>query len=31
MLELMSEAGFAQCRWDGYLLRAAGLYRGIKA
>jgi hypothetical protein len=31
MLQLMREAGFAQCAWDGYLLHAAGLYRGIKA
>lgn len=30
MLELMREAGFGQCAWDGYLLRAAGLYRGSK-
>jgi demethylmenaquinone methyltransferase / 2-methoxy-6-polyprenyl-1,4-benzoquinol methylase len=31
MLQLMQEAGFAKCTWDAYLLRAAGLYRGIKA
>jgi demethylmenaquinone methyltransferase/2-methoxy-6-polyprenyl-1,4-benzoquinol methylase len=31
MLQLMREAGFTQCAWDGYLMRAAGLYRGIKA
>jgi demethylmenaquinone methyltransferase/2-methoxy-6-polyprenyl-1,4-benzoquinol methylase len=31
MLELMRDAGFANCAWDGYLLRAAGLYRGTKA
>lgn len=31
MLQLMHEAGFTNCAWDGYLLRAAGLYRGIKA
>ena len=31
MLSLMKEAGFADCAWDGYLLRAAGLYRGTKA
>lgn len=31
MLSLMQEAGFANCAWDGYLLRAAGLYRGTKA
>ena len=30
MLALMAEAGFADCAWDGYLLRAAGLYRGEK-
>jgi demethylmenaquinone methyltransferase/2-methoxy-6-polyprenyl-1,4-benzoquinol methylase len=30
MLELMQEAGFTKCTWDGYLLRAAGLYRGTK-
>lgn len=31
MLQLMQEAGFTNCAWDGYLLRAAGLYRGLKA
>ena len=31
MLQLMKEAGFTDCAWDGYLLRAAGLYRGNKA
>jgi demethylmenaquinone methyltransferase/2-methoxy-6-polyprenyl-1,4-benzoquinol methylase len=31
MLQLMDEAGFKDCRWEGYLLRAAGLYRGAKA
>jgi demethylmenaquinone methyltransferase/2-methoxy-6-polyprenyl-1,4-benzoquinol methylase len=31
MLRLMQEAGFTGCAWDGYLLRAAGLYRGSKA
>jgi hypothetical protein len=31
MLGLMQEAGFTGCAWDGYLLRAAGLYRGTKA
>lgn len=31
MLALMQEAGFTGCVWDGYLLRAAGLYRGTKA
>jgi demethylmenaquinone methyltransferase/2-methoxy-6-polyprenyl-1,4-benzoquinol methylase len=30
MLGMMREAGFAECAWDGYLLRAAGLYRGTK-
>ena len=30
MLSLMKDAGFADCAWDGYLLRAAGLYRGTK-
>ena len=31
MLSLMQDAGFTRCAWDGYLLRAAGLYRGTKA
>jgi demethylmenaquinone methyltransferase/2-methoxy-6-polyprenyl-1,4-benzoquinol methylase len=31
MLRLMEEAGFKRCAWDGYLLRAAGLYRGTKS
>jgi len=31
MLNLMQDAGFANCAWDGYFLRAAGLYRGTKA
>jgi demethylmenaquinone methyltransferase / 2-methoxy-6-polyprenyl-1,4-benzoquinol methylase len=31
MLKMMAEAGFAGSTWDGYLLRAAGLYRGVKA
>jgi demethylmenaquinone methyltransferase/2-methoxy-6-polyprenyl-1,4-benzoquinol methylase len=31
MLTLMRDAGFTNCAWDGYLLRAAGLYRGTKA
>ena len=31
MLQLMQGAGFTSCAWDGYFLRAAGLYRGIKA
>jgi demethylmenaquinone methyltransferase/2-methoxy-6-polyprenyl-1,4-benzoquinol methylase len=30
MLQLMRDAGFNHCRWDGFLLRAAGLYRGVK-
>ena len=30
MLKMLQEAGFTECGWDGYLLRAAGLYRGIK-
>jgi demethylmenaquinone methyltransferase/2-methoxy-6-polyprenyl-1,4-benzoquinol methylase len=30
MLRLMQEAGFTRCAWGGYLLRAAGLYRGSK-
>ena len=30
MLTMMREAGFADAAWDGYLLRAAGLYRGVK-
>jgi demethylmenaquinone methyltransferase/2-methoxy-6-polyprenyl-1,4-benzoquinol methylase len=31
MLQMMAEAGFTNSAWDGYLLRAAGLYRGVKA
>jgi demethylmenaquinone methyltransferase/2-methoxy-6-polyprenyl-1,4-benzoquinol methylase len=31
MLNLMQEAGFTNCAWEGFLLRAAGLYRGTKA
>ena len=31
MLRMMEEAGFVVGEWDGYLLRAAGLYRGVKA
>ena len=31
MLSLMRDAGFTNCAWDGYLLGAAGLYRGIRA
>jgi demethylmenaquinone methyltransferase/2-methoxy-6-polyprenyl-1,4-benzoquinol methylase len=30
MLGMMKEAGFVEGAWDGYLLRAAGLYRGVK-
>lgn len=30
MLRLMEDAGFTGVAWEGYLLRAAGLYRGIK-
>jgi demethylmenaquinone methyltransferase / 2-methoxy-6-polyprenyl-1,4-benzoquinol methylase len=30
MLTMIREAGFAEAAWDGYLLRAAGLYRGVK-
>ena len=30
MLGMMEAAGFADNDWDGYLLRAAGLYRGTK-
>jgi len=30
MLALLTEAGFQNAAWDGYLLRAAGLYRAIK-
>ncbi len=30
MLAMMRDAGFEPCAWDGYLLRAAGLYRGVK-
>jgi demethylmenaquinone methyltransferase/2-methoxy-6-polyprenyl-1,4-benzoquinol methylase len=31
MLSMLSSAGFTQTAWDGYFLRAAGLYRGTKA
>jgi demethylmenaquinone methyltransferase/2-methoxy-6-polyprenyl-1,4-benzoquinol methylase len=31
MLALLNAAGFTNASWDGYLLRAAGLYRAIKA
>ncbi|MGA8937784.1 MAG: bifunctional demethylmenaquinone methyltransferase/2-methoxy-6-polyprenyl-1,4-benzoquinol methylase UbiE [Acidobacteriaceae bacterium] len=30
MLGMMREAGFTDAAWDGYLLQAAGLYRGVK-
>jgi len=30
MLTMLSDAGFRDCAWDGYFLRAAGLYRAIK-
>jgi demethylmenaquinone methyltransferase/2-methoxy-6-polyprenyl-1,4-benzoquinol methylase len=30
MMAMMAEAGFVDAAWDGYLLRAAGLYRGVK-
>lgn len=30
MLRLMEEAGFEGCAWDAYLMRAAGLYRGVR-
>jgi demethylmenaquinone methyltransferase/2-methoxy-6-polyprenyl-1,4-benzoquinol methylase len=30
MLAMMADAGFADAGWDGYLLRAAGLYHGVK-
>jgi demethylmenaquinone methyltransferase / 2-methoxy-6-polyprenyl-1,4-benzoquinol methylase len=30
MLQLMDDAGLSNTRWDGYLLHAAGLYRGVK-
>ncbi len=30
MLALLREAGFDHACWDGYLLRAAGLYRAVK-
>jgi demethylmenaquinone methyltransferase/2-methoxy-6-polyprenyl-1,4-benzoquinol methylase len=31
MLQLMRDAGFTDCAWDGYLLHAAGLYSGVRA
>ena len=30
MLAMLTEAGFSEAAGDGYLLRAAGLYRGVK-
>jgi demethylmenaquinone methyltransferase/2-methoxy-6-polyprenyl-1,4-benzoquinol methylase len=30
MLAMLGDAGFAETAWDGYFLRAAGLYRGVK-
>jgi demethylmenaquinone methyltransferase/2-methoxy-6-polyprenyl-1,4-benzoquinol methylase len=30
MLAMLAEAGFTDAAWDGYLLRAAGLYRAVK-
>jgi demethylmenaquinone methyltransferase/2-methoxy-6-polyprenyl-1,4-benzoquinol methylase len=30
MFALMADAGFTDARWDGYLLRAAGLYLGTR-
>jgi demethylmenaquinone methyltransferase/2-methoxy-6-polyprenyl-1,4-benzoquinol methylase len=30
MLAMMADAGFVDAGWDGYLLRAAGLYYGVK-
>jgi len=30
MIALMTEAGFRDCAWDGYFLRAAGLYHATK-
>ena len=30
MISLLREAGFTNCAWDAYLLRAAGLYRAVK-
>jgi demethylmenaquinone methyltransferase/2-methoxy-6-polyprenyl-1,4-benzoquinol methylase len=30
MIALMQEVGFHEVAWDGYLLRAAGLYRAVK-
>jgi demethylmenaquinone methyltransferase/2-methoxy-6-polyprenyl-1,4-benzoquinol methylase len=30
MLAMLAEAGFADAAWDGYFMRAAGLYKGVK-
>jgi demethylmenaquinone methyltransferase/2-methoxy-6-polyprenyl-1,4-benzoquinol methylase len=30
MLPMMLEAGFADATWDGYFMKAAGLYRAVK-
>jgi demethylmenaquinone methyltransferase/2-methoxy-6-polyprenyl-1,4-benzoquinol methylase len=30
MFALMGAAGFSDCAWDGYFLRAAGLYHAVK-
>ncbi len=30
MMAMMSDAGFVEARWDGYFMKAAGLYRGVK-
>ena len=30
MMGMMRAAGFGEVAWDGYLLQAAGLYRGVK-
>jgi demethylmenaquinone methyltransferase/2-methoxy-6-polyprenyl-1,4-benzoquinol methylase len=30
MLAMLADAGFTDAAWDGYLLRAAGLYRAVK-
>ena len=30
MLRMLAEAGFSEAGWDGYLLRAAGLYHAVK-
>jgi demethylmenaquinone methyltransferase/2-methoxy-6-polyprenyl-1,4-benzoquinol methylase len=30
MLAMLAEAGFGDAAWDGYFMRAAGLYRAVK-